>query len=128
MKTNGDPYLKKNQINQSESYGPTLGVSVGAARRTWLDGVLIEVSDSVLLQDVFVHHKVAGELGRLGQDGVGGVRHDVGRAALFADAVSAQHVHGRRLDGCAKKKEKNKARSAAGSLAERKMLLAGPMF
>lgn len=62
-------------------------------RSTWLDGVRIKVLDSFLLQDIFIHQKLACVVLRLGQDGVGSVCYDVCSTTLFPNTVSTQHVH-----------------------------------
>lgn len=60
---------------------------------TFLDSVWIKVSDSFLLQDVFIHQEPACVVLRLRQDCIGGVCHDVCCATLFSNAIAAQHVH-----------------------------------
>lgn len=79
---------------------------------TWRHGVRIKVLDSLLLQHVFVHQKPACVVLGLGQDGVGGVCHDVGRTTLFPNTLSAQHVHCCRLDCYGNREEEEGEKSS----------------
>lgn len=69
----------------------------GHSEVTWLDGIMIEILDALLSEDIFVHQEATCEVLRLGQDVVGSVCDDVYFTALFTNTITTQHVHGRCL-------------------------------
>ena len=76
---------------------PLTGKNPGSRSAPGTDCVLGEVGDALLLQDLLVDAEVAGELAaRLGEDRVGRVGHDLGRARAVHRRVAAEQVLHRR--------------------------------
>ena len=67
---------------------------------TWHTTVFLKVGAAILFEDFIIYDEVAGECFTvMGQDGIGGIRHDVDCVALHLDSVtSSQHCHGHHPD------------------------------